>query len=234
MKNYDTSKHTTKRLSALLLLPVILLSTLPGIAPAYQVISGKKALPDSFDHVINRRGESRVSFLTGIPVLGTAEYAYGISDRLTFGVFGGFTPFEEAIGIRVRTVVHQKSELFRVYYCTPIVFYPQATMAVAEPWWLIRPNINFEWLADSGIRYKFGGSVIGAASHRRVFGIAGRENEQLSPELWTAIHGGFSMPAGRRVSFQAELSYITKGVHTIKDFFGGPPVIAIVGFSHTF
>ena len=170
--------------------------------------------------------------MTGIPVVGTAEYAYGISDRLTFGVLAGFTPLEEAIGIRVRTVVYQKKETYRVYYCTPIVFYPQTNMHDAEPWWLIRPNINFEWLASSGLRYKFGGSLIGVASHQRVF--RKTSSEKLSPELWSAVHAGLSMPVASQLSFQAEISYITKGIRTIDTFFGGPPVLAIIGLSYTF
>lgn len=215
------------------LLPGLLL---PGNAAAFQLVSDTRERPSPFDHVINRRGESRISLLTGIPVVGTAEYAYGVSDRLTVGVFGGFTPFEEAVGIRVRvrTVLYQNERTFRIYYCTPIVFYPQRNRTEPEPWWLIRPNINFEWLTTSGFRYKFGGSVIGVASHRRVFGSANSGNEQLSPELWTAIHSGFSMPVGKQLSFQAELSYITKGTDTITDFFGGPPLIAIIGLSYTF
>lgn len=213
---------------------MMLFYLIPVTAVAYQLLDENPATTYSFDHVINRRGESRVSTLTGIPIIGTAEYAYGISDRLTAGVFAGFTPFEEAIGIRVRTVLFQKNNSFRVYYCTPIVFYPQSNMRDPEPWWLIRPNINFEWLINTGFRYKFGASMIGVATHRQVFGGAGAGNQQLSPELWTAVHGGFSLPVGRRLSFQTELSYISKGTETITDFFGGPPMLAIFGFSYTF
>lgn len=216
----------------LLLLCAVTIFAFPAISVAFQLNFSEPARDKGFDHVINNRGESRVSLLTGIPVVGTVEYAYGVSDRLTFGVLGGFTPFEEAIGIRVRTVVHQKKESFRVYYCTPVVFYPQTNMPDAEPWWLIRPNINFEWLTNSGLRYKFGGSLIGVASHQRIFGKP--SNEKLSPELWSAVHAGVSMPVAFQLSFQAEFSYITKGLRTIDTFFGGPPVLAIVGISYTF
>ena len=217
-------------LSLMVFLAVLLL---PGRTSAFQLISDSPEEPDTFDHVINRRGESRVSLLTGIPILGTTEYAYGITDHLTVGVFGGFTPFEEAVGLRVRTVLYQNTAAFRIYYCTPVVFYPQRNEADPEPWWLIRPNINIEWLANSGLRYKFGASVIGAASNRQIFG-RGASNGQLSPELWTAIHGGLSLPVGKQLSFQSEFSYITKGTDTITNFFGGPPMLAIIGFSYTF
>lgn len=223
---------TNKKTGILLFLCGAIFSGVPAISGAFQLELNEPVRDKGFDHVINSRGESRVSLLTGIPFVGTAEYAYGVSDRLTFGVLGGFTPFEEAIGVRVRTVVFQKRESYRVYYCTPVVFYPQTNMPDAEPWWLIRPNINFEWLTNSGLRYKFGGSLIGVASHRRIFGKP--SNEKLSPELWSAVHAGLSMPVGSQFSFQAEFSYITKGIRTIDTFFGGPPVLAIIGISYTF
>ena len=218
--------------ATLLFLGTVIFFALPAISVAFQPELSEAYHHKGFDHVINSQGESRVSLLTGIPFVGTAEYAYGVSDRLTFGILGGFTPFEEAVGIRVRTVVYQKKESYRVYYCTPVVFYPQTNMPDAEPWWLIRPNINFEWLANTGLRYKFGGSLIGVASHRRIFGKP--LNEKLTPELWSAVHAGVSMPVASQLSFQAEFSYITKGLRTVDTFFGGPPVLAILGFSYTF
>lgn len=230
----NRTEHVKAKRFQLVSTILLMVFFLPGHASAYQVFNEGDMKSSTFDHVINRRAESRISLLTGIPVIGTAEYAYGVTDRLTFGVFGGYTPFEEAVGIRVRTVLHQKDAAFRIYYCNPVVFYPQRNKADPEPWWLIRPNINFEWLAKSGFRYKVGGSLIGVASHRRVFGKANSGKEQLSPELWTAVHGGFSLPVGKQLSFQAEISYITKGVDTITTFFGGPPLIAITGFSYTF
>ncbi|MDX1585511.1 MAG: hypothetical protein R3222_02160 [Balneolaceae bacterium] len=232
MKSYidNPSKIIFTRLILIILLPYLF----PAPVAAFQFQVEVPAESYRFDHVINRRGESRISMLTGIPIVGTAEYAYGISDRLTAGVFGGYTPFEEAVGIRVRTVLYQKKNSFRIYYCTPVVFYPQSNRADPEPWWLIRPNINFEWLVNSGFRYKFGSSIIGAAPHRHLFGGDETVVQRLSPELWTAIHGGFSIPVGKRFSFQTELSYITKGTDTITDFFGGPPLLAIIGFSYTF
>lgn len=228
-----TQPVTTKNKTDLLLfLWTIIIFAFPATSVAFQIMPDEANREKKFDHVINSRGESRVSLLTGIPIIGTAEYAYGVSDRLTFGVLGGFTPFEEAFGIRVRTVVYQKQESYRVYYCTPVVFYPQTNMPDAEPWWLIRPNINFEWLANSGLRYKFGGSLIGVASHQRIFGKP--SNERLVPELWSAVHAGVSMPVASQLSFQSEFSYITKGIRTIDTFFGGPPILAIIGISYTF
>lgn len=217
---------------SLVFLVLIILSAAAYPVRAFQYRPDPARPVRPFDHVINRKGVSRISLLTGIPIVATAEYAYGLSDRLTIGVFGGFTPFEEALGLRIRTVVYQSDGSFRIYYCTPVVFYPQLNRQEAEPWWLIRPNLNFEWLSGTGIRYKFGASLIGVASHRSIFGdTAGGRRE---PELWSAVHSGISLPVGSRWSFQTEVSYITKGMQTVDTFFGGPPVLVITGFSFTF
>lgn len=185
-----------------------------------------------FDHVINRRGESRISVFTGIPVIASTEYAFGISRRVTVGVFGGFTPFEEAIGIRVRTVIYEHRKSFRVYYCTPVIFYPQTRKSDSDPWFLIRPNINFEWMPKSNLRYKVGASVIGSSSYEDLFGDPSKSRH--SPEIYTAVHAGISLPVALRMSFQAELSYVMKGIHTTSEFYGGPPIILMTGISFTF
>lgn len=185
-----------------------------------------------FDHVINQKGESRVSFFTGLPVVASTEFAYGISNRLTAGVFFGYTPFEEAIGIRVRTVLYEQTESFRIYYCTPVIYYPQTRRLNPDPWFLTRPNINFEWMKTPRLRYKFGGSIIASSSQEDLFGDPSKSRH--SPGLWTAVHGGISTRMGSGLSFQAELSYVMKGLQTIDSFFGGPPFILMTGFSYTF
>ena len=37
------------------------------------------------DHVLNYKGQSRITFATGIPHVAISEYAYGVSDRVTAG-----------------------------------------------------------------------------------------------------------------------------------------------------
>lgn len=216
-----------------LLLTLLLIANGVYILPVKaQPIVGETDAPALFDHVINARGESRVSLLTGLPVVGSLEYAYGISNRLTAGVFVGSTPFEEAIGVRVRTVLYDNSGTFRVYFCTPVVFYPQMGRQNPEAWYLTRPNINFEWVRKSNFRYKVGGSVIASSTHKGLFVDASQTKHD--PEMWTALHAGFSLPVGSGISFQTELSYVMKGLNTVDTFFGGPPFILITGFSYTF
>ena len=190
------------------------------------------SVPDNnrlFDHVINRKRASRFTLATGIPFVGVAEYAYGVTDRFTVGVLGGFTPAVEGYGVRLRGVVFQKTERYRVYFCTPIVYYPR--LSGGDPWWLARPNLNFEWVNKRNIRYKFGGSLFLAASNNSLFGDA--DKATLNPDYWSSVHAGASFPIGLSLSFQTEVSYVSKGIKPIKDFVGAPPVVLVLGFSYT-
>lgn len=182
-----------------------------------------------FDHVINKKGGSRFTLATGIPFVGVAEYAYGVTDRFTVGVLGGLTPAVEGFGVRMRGVVYQKHDFYRVYFCTPVIYYP--TLSGGDPWWLARPNINFEWVTNSNVRYKFGGSMILAASNNSIFGDA--DKATLEPDAWSSVHAGISLPFRRNMYFQAEMSYVSKGIKPIKDFVGAPPVILVLGLSYT-
>jgi|GEM_PF-2010287 len=184
----------------------------------------------NFDHVINNRRDSRITLATGIPFIAIGEFAYGITDRTTIGVMAGLTPAVEGYGIRVRHVIYQPIENYRIYFCTPVIYYP--TLSGGDPWWLTRPNINFEWLTKSNFRYKAGGSIIAATSNNHLFGDGSKAT--MSPDFWTSIHGGISVPLKGNISFQAEVSYVSKGIQPVKEFVGAPPVILVLGASYIF
>lgn len=121
---------------------------------------------------------------------------------------------------------------FRIYFCTPVVLYPQMRRQTPESWYLTQPNINFEWAKKSSFRYKLGGSLIASSSHKGLFGDASQMKHD--PEMWTAIHAGFSLTVGSGISSQTELSYVMKGLQTVDTFFGGPPFILTPGSPTSF
>lgn len=185
------------------------------------------------DHVLNFKGQARVTVATGVPYVGITEYAYGFSDRVTVGVLAGITPSIPGYGIRARAVLYQPHDGFRVYFCTPVMFYPKTRGLGGDPWWLVRPNLNLEWIAKTGFRYKLGGSLIAAASHYGLFGDGSRA--KFVPGVWNAIHGGISLPIRRGLTFQVETSLVMDGLKVAgRDWVGGPPVIAVIGTSWTF
>src|SRR5579872_175069 len=75
------------------------------------------------DALFPGEGKASLTFWSGIPYIGIAEYAYGVSDKFSVGVIGGYTPTTKAIGIRLRAIVAGESDNFRLYIKTPILFY---------------------------------------------------------------------------------------------------------------
>lgn len=174
----------------------------------------------AYDHVFAANGGAKLTLATGIPYIGIAEYAYGFSEKITGGLLWGLTPNVEGYGVRVRAVVYQETESFRVYFCTPILYYPKTKELGGDPWWLTRPNINFEWITSTKFRYKFGGSIIAAASHHSLFGDPSKA--KLQPGFCNAMHVGISLPIGSGIMFQTELSAVMSGLQIAgKDWVGG-------------
>lgn len=192
--------------------------------------SAQPVLNGETDHVFTTQGHAKVTLVTGIPYIGIAEYAYGVTDRFTAGILAGLTPRVEGYGVRLRTIVYQQDESFRSYFCIPVVYYPKTRDLGGDPWWLTRPNINFEWITPEGFRYKFGGSLIVAGSHHSFFG--DRSKAKFQSDAWNAFHVGTSFPIGGGIMFQTELSAVMNGLTLAgKDWVGGPPAIIIIGIS---
>ncbi len=184
------------------------------------------------DHVLNAKGRGRITLATGIPYVAIGEYAYGVSDRVTVGVLAGVLGklTVKGYGIRARAVVHEPHDGFRIYFCTPVLFYPSTKgLLGGDPWWLARPNINFEWITERGFRYKVGGGLIAAASHHSLFG--NPSEAKFVPDIWNSVHGGISFPIGTDVTFQVEASLIMNGFRVADDWVGGLPVLLVMGTS---
>jgi hypothetical protein len=200
----------------------------------FSMISGVNAqsLRDhSVDHVFAGNGGQKITLVTGIPYIGIAEYAYGFSERTTGGILYGQTPYVEGYGVRIRTVLFQEDESFRVYFCTPVLYYPKTKELGGDPWWLTRPNINFEWITENSFRYKVGGSLIAAGSHHSFFGDPSRA--KFKPGIWNAFHVGTSFPVGGGIMFQCEVSAVMNGFTIAgEDWVGGPPVLILTGISY--
>lgn len=198
---------------------------------SFSLVYAQSIRHHSNDHVFAGNGGQKLTLVTGIPYIGIAEYAYGFSERTTGGILYGQTPYVEGYGVRVRTVLFQEDESFRVYFCTPILYYPKTKELGGDPWWLTRPNINFEWITEDNFRYKVGGSVIAAGSHHSLFGDPSLA--KFKPGIWNAFHVGTSFPVGAGIMFQCEVSAVMNGFTIAgKDWVGGPPVLIITGISY--
>ena len=182
------------------------------------------------------------TLLTGIPYVAIAELAYGFTDRFSVGVLGGIVPHNPGYGLRLRYLLAQPSEDFRVHLKMPVIYYPKAKSLgcpECEPWFLAWPAVSAEWRRPSGTRWWVGAGLVAAACADTVFG---RENEAMETGggiqegTWNTLQFGFSKPITRRLAFQFEIAPVLKGLKLAsrQNWVGGPPVILTTGFSYSF
>ncbi len=108
---------------------------------------------------------------TGVPYVGIAEYTYGFSNKFSAGILIGSTPIVPGYGLRIKGILYQKNENFRVTAKTPILYYPKTKDLGGEPWVLAWPTINSEWKFDSGIRVAAGAGIVAAACVNSLLGL---------------------------------------------------------------
>ena len=176
-----------------------------------------------------------LTVVTGIPYLGIAEYSYGISDKFTAGVLAGRTPTDAGYGLRIRGVVFQGDEDFRVHFRMPVIYYPTLKGKRGEPWLLAWPVVSAEWKLNSGTRLSVGGGVIGASCVASLLGKEEEDEEGFMNGLWNTLQFGVAVPLKSNLAFQAEVAGVLSGLKLAgKDWIGGPPVIVTLGLSHSF
>ena len=186
----------------------------------------------STDHLFPDGGKSMVTVATGIPYVGISEYSYGFSDRFTAGVIVGTTPMVMGYGVRVRVIILERAEEFRVHIRVPILYYPKSK-ALGVEWALTRPTLMGEWTLASGTRLSAGGGIVAASCLDFLLGLE-KEGEGFMGGVWNTLIGGIAIPLSSRMAFQGEVSAVMSGVKLAgKDWVGGPPVILVIGFSYS-
>ena len=192
------------------------------------------------DHLFSGAGKSMVTVATGIPYVGITEYSYGFSDRFSAGLIVGVTPRVTGYGVRVRAILHERDDDFRLYLRVPILYYPKTKDLGGEPWILAWPVLSAEWKLRSGARLSAGGGIVTAScfdSMLRKFGLRSHHEESDEEEgfmggVWNTLHVGMTLPVSERLTFHGEVSAVMSGVQIAgKDWIGGPPVILMLGFS---
>ncbi|HTR81678.1 MAG TPA: hypothetical protein VMM58_08610 [Bacteroidota bacterium] len=193
------------------------------------------------DHLFAADGGSMVTVSTGIPYIGIAEYAYGISDRFSVGVMVGTTPNVEGYGVRARAIIAQPSDDVRFYFRVPAFYYPHTKDLGGDPWVLTWPVLSAEWRLNSGTRISAGAGAVVAScfdSFIRKIGLGSKESENeemIMGGIWNTFHAGVAFPVSRDVMVQAEGSTVMHGFTFAQhDWVGGPPVILVIGLSYSF
>ena len=194
---------------------------------------GQEGLTKDGDHLFPAQSGGMVTLATGIPYVGIVEYAFGFSDRFSVGVIAGVTPNVTGYGVRLRGILLQADETFRLYIRAPILYYPQTKELGGEPWILTWPVVSGEWKLNSGTRISLGGGVVVAACMHSLLGHK-ESGEGFMGGTWNTVHAGVAAPLSTSVMFHAEVSAVMSGIKLAgKDWVGGPPVILVVGFSYT-
>ena len=242
------------RISLFLVLAVVL-------APGHAAGQRLSARPSKGDYLFPARGKAMITATTGIPYLGIAELSYGVSDRFTVGAIIGRTPSVFGYGFRVRGIVSQKGEKFRVFAKMPAFYYPATDGLGGEPWILAWPSVHAEWKYPSGMQISLGVGMVGSACVNGLFGessvadthtISGHENVDersgmgfnsmfdqtdehgFMGDLSNTVSVGISIPTRFGVSFRADLSAVMKGYRLAgSEWIGGPPVILNLGVSRS-
>ena len=201
------------------------------------------------DALFPGEGKTALTVWTGIPYIGIAEYAYGFSDRFSVSVIGGFTPSSKAIGIRLRGIVAQPSDKFRLYIKGPILYYPGSEDSHGEPWFFAWPTLNAEWRLESGIRIWGGAGLAGAICAQNLLGIkdAAMEmgGEGFTGGLWNTLSAGISKPITEHIELHAEAAIVMRGLKFANDpslpgkrtniYWGTRlPMIVDIGMSYAF
>ena len=225
----------------------MVLSILIGLAPM-NLVNGQQKQVFNHDYLMPVKGHSMLEAYSGIPYVAIGQYAYGFSNRVSVGVVYGYTPFVKGYGLRVKAVIAQPSETFRLYAKSPFLYYPKTQNGEGDSWVLAWPSLNAEWKSRNGARFWAGAGVIGAGCYDYIFRREAEMKEHAKEEhpegeepelmagIWNTFQFGYSKPLSKKMSFVAEVAPVMEGfkLKSKQGFLDTAPVIVTVGLSYSF
>lgn len=223
----------------------LVMFVLLGLAP-FHTVTGQEKKVFQHDFLMPAKGKSMVEFYSGIPYVAIGQYSYGFSNRVSVGIFYGNTPFVKGYGVRVKALIAQPSESFRVNIKSPFIYYPNMEPKDGDSWMLAWPTLNGEWKLKNGTRLWTGAGLIAAACTDMLFhseevpepedppGMPPKEEEEFS--LFNTFQFGYSKPLSDKWSFVAEVAPVMEGfkLKSKSGFLDTSPVILTVGLSCSF
>lgn len=245
MKTYFKTTTTHRTLINLVLTLCIAFS-------AQHSASGQEKGVSQHDYLMPAKGKSMVEFYSGIPYVALAQYGYGISSKFSVGIFYGYTPFEKGFGLRLKAIIAQPSESFRLNVKSPLIYYPGMKTDDGEPWVLAWPTLNGDLKLKNGARVWAGVGLIGAAcvdylfepgGHPEVDGHVHEGPDPMPPKeeeemfsLFNTFQLGYSKPLSSSWSFIAEVAPVMEGfkLKSPNGFLDTAPIIVTLGLSCSF
>ena len=218
-----------------------------GLSPFQLALSQERKIADH-DYLLPAKGKSMMEVYSGIPYVAIGQYTYGFSNRVSVGVVYGYTPFEKGYGVRLKAVIAQSSESFRLYLKSPFLYYPKTKKGEGDPWILAWPSLNAEWKLKNGTKLWAGAGVLGAGCYDYIFRRESEKIEQMEKDIpvdekpplmagiWNTFQFGYSKPISRKMSFVAEIAPVMEGfkLKSKEGFLDTAPVIITVGLSYSF
>lgn len=225
----------------------LILIILVGWTPLSRIQAQQRGIFDH-DYLLPQKGKSMLEAYSGIPYIAIGQYAYGFSNRVSVGVVYGYTPFVKGYGLRLKAVITQSSESFRLYMKSPFLYYPATKKGEGDPWVLAWPTLNAEWKFKNGGRFWAGAGVIGAGCYDYIFKRNSEKFETMpdsdpsgkEPELmagiWNTFQFGYSKPISGKLSYVIELAPVMEGfkLKSKQGFLDTAPLIATLGLSYSF
>jgi len=211
------------------------------------VIIGQAIKMKSHDYLLPGKGKSMVEFYTGSPYVAIGQYTYGISNRFAVGIIYGYTPFVKAYGFRLKAVVAQPSENFRINFKSPFFYYPHTVPKDDEPWVAAWPTLNFEWKLKNEARLWAGFGIMSAAcmdyllgdeegEKQMPVGDPGMSKEEEMLRIYNTFQIGFSKPISNKMSFVIEVAPVMEGfkIKSKDGFLDIIPVVVTTGLTYSF
>jgi len=196
------------------------------------------------DYLMPGKGNSMVSFYTGLPYAAVGEYTYGFSDRFAAGLFFGYTPVNHGYGFRIKGVITEPAANFRVTLKTTIIYYPFMEFGEGDPWALGWQAANAEWKLNNGSRLWVGAGILGVSCIDDLFPSKkmmhkkheGEEEEMEMEGVFNTFQFGYSKPISKHSSIVIEVAPVMEGfkLKSKSGFLDAFPVIVTAGFTHSF
>lgn len=199
-------------------------------------VSGQESIKPQHDYLMPGKGKSMVEFYSGLPYVAVGQYGYGLSNRVSLGIFYGNTPFEKGYGLRLKAVIAEPSESFRLNVKSPFIYYPGMKKDDGEPWVLAWPTLNGDLKLKNGSRVWAGVGLVGAACVDYLFEHSGHHGPEPVEDmllLYNTFQLGYSKPISNSWSFVAEVAPVMEGfkLKSPSGFLDAFPVIVTLGLS---
>src|SRR6187431_766862 len=97
-------------------------------------IHGQEKKVFNHDYLMPTKGKSMAEIYSGIPYVAIGQYSYGLSDRFSVGILYGYTPFVKGYGFRIKAILAQPSESFRINLKAPFIYYPNMEPHDGDSW----------------------------------------------------------------------------------------------------